>query len=134
MFFPEALFLSPFQSPNKILKWWLELLGWNFWKKENLLGFSERRKLFPFSFLTQKFYIKLFSQMSSAFLVGTDLLSLNCSKYHKNVVHTTVVLLKFNFSKLYTSKATLFTWLNKSFWIRAVLIGSSRSNEHYNQQ
>ena len=29
-----------------------------------------------------------------------------------------MVLLKFNFSKLNTSKATLFTWLNKSFLIR----------------
>ena len=77
-----------------------------------VLGFSERRKSFSSSFSTQKFYIKLFFQMQSTFSVSSDLLSFNCRRYHWNVPYAAMALLKFNFSRWNTSKATLFTQLN----------------------
>ena len=45
-----------------------------------------------------------------------------------------VVLLKFSSSKLNTSKATLFTWLNKSFLSRTILTSGPGSKKHYPQQ
>ena len=77
------------------------------------LRFSERRKNICSSFFTQKFYIKSFFQMQS---------------------YTTVVLLKFNVSKLHTSKAALFTKLNKSFLIRTILKHGPGSKKLYPQQ
>ena len=45
-----------------------------------------------------------------------------------------VVLLKFSSSKLNTSKATLFTWLNKSFLSITILTSGPGSKKHYPQQ
>ena len=44
--------------------------------------FTEAYESFTSSFFAQKFYIQLYFQMQSTFLIYADLLSFYCRKYH----------------------------------------------------
>ena len=93
-FQPHQLFPGE-KSPRRFFRWF-----WDFLKKEKVLPV----------FLHKNLILNCFPKCNRHFQsVSTDLLSFNCRKYQQNAPYTTVVLLKLNFSKLNTSKATLLT-------------------------
>ena len=120
-----------YPNPGKLLKQVImvkKTQGFFRWSQD----FLKEEKVFLPDFLLKSFLLNCFSKCNLHFqslLISWALIAENITK-----ISDTKKLLKFNFSKLNASKATLFTWLNTNFLIRIILASAPGSKKHYPQQ